>query len=65
MSITPNLCCDETEPRSIHSHETFLRITPLSGAKPPRWEPKLPRLDKFKKVLVGPWYQAVLGEKVI
>jgi len=22
MSITPNLCCDETEPRSIHSPDT-------------------------------------------
>ena len=21
MSVTPNLCCDETEPRSIHSRD--------------------------------------------
>ena len=29
-------------------------------SKPPRWELKLPKLDKFKKAPVGPWCQAVL-----
>ena len=24
MSVTPNLCCDETEPRSIHSPDRFI-----------------------------------------
>ena len=26
MSITPNLCCDETEPRSIHSPDSIIII---------------------------------------
>ena len=25
MSVTPNLCCDETEPRSIHSPDTGIQ----------------------------------------
>ena len=26
MSVTPNLCCDETEPRSIHSPDITIDI---------------------------------------
>ena len=31
MSIIPNLCCDETELRSIHSPDTTLRQSQVSG----------------------------------
>ena len=46
MSITPNLCCDETEPRSIHSPNIYGAVTRGRGqaqqepnsAKPPMVE---------------------------
>ena len=37
---------------------------PKLEPKPPRWEPKLPRLNKVTKALVGPWCQAVLGRRL-
>ena len=65
MSVTPNLCCDETEPRVIHSPDTFSRITPLIGAKAPQTGAKASQFGQVQKPLVGPWYQAILGKKFI
>ena len=36
---------------------------PKLELKPPRWEPKLPRLDKIKKAPLGPWSQVILGKR--
>ena len=31
MSVTPNLFCDETEPRSIHSHDSPITSQHIDG----------------------------------
>ena len=50
MSITPNLCCDETEPRSIHSPDNTI-WTFKEKACPPRHHPPPPAPGSS---LVGP-----------